>query len=71
MFLHKREKWFMKTRGSKALTFCVKLMLYVSPFILGMIGYLLAGTGLLQALYSSIRLYVLECDDANWNVFID
>ena len=61
----------MKTRGSKALTFCVKLMLYVSPFILGMIGYLLAGTGLLQALYSSIRLYVLECDDANWNVFIE
>lgn len=61
----------MKTKGSKAWVLCMKLMLYVLPFVLGMIGYLTAGVDVLQALYSSIRLYLLECDDATWNIFIE
>lgn len=61
----------MKIRESKTLTFIVKILIFVTPCILGIIGYLKAGDDILQALYSAVSLYLLNYFEAEWNVFIE
>lgn len=47
-------------RESRKLKLCIKALLFFTPFIVGSIGYLKAGEGLSQSLYSAVGLYLLD-----------
>lgn len=61
----------MKIRENKKLLFCIKAVIFILPFVIGTTGYLLAGDGLLQAMYSAICLYFLDCAEAEWNLLLE
>ncbi len=61
----------MKLQKSKTFQFLIKVLILAMPCILGTVGYLQSGEGFLQALYSGLRLYMMEYDDAEWNFWIE
>lgn len=61
----------MKIHKRKTLEFIFKILIFALPFCLGLAGYLKSGESVLQALYSSVCLYVLEYREVEWNIFLE
>lgn len=61
----------MKVFNNRKFRFCIKAIIFITPFIMGTIGYLMAGVGRLQALYSAVCLYFLNYNMVEWNWLLE